>query len=146
MYSKVSQLYIPYTTLFILFFFLTMLSGMQDLSFPNRDQTCAPCSGSTKSLPLNHQEGPLATLFRFSSWIGHYRVLNRIPCAVEYVLIISSIYRVPRWLSSKESACNAGDRSLIPELGRSPGAGNGNPLWCYCLGNPMDGGAWQSMV
>ena len=35
MYSKVSQLYIPYTTLFILFFFLTMLGGMQDLSFPN---------------------------------------------------------------------------------------------------------------
>ena len=43
MYSKVSQLYIPYTTLFILFFFLTMLSGMQDLSFPNRDQTPVSC-------------------------------------------------------------------------------------------------------
>ena len=28
----------------------------------------------------------------------------------------------------KESTCNAGDRSLIPGLGRSPGEGNGNPL------------------
>ena len=28
----------------------------------------------------------------------------------------------------KESACNAGDPGLIPGSGRSPGAGNGNPL------------------
>ena len=27
----------------------------------------------------------------------------------------------------KESVCNAGDPSLIPRLGRSPGEGNGNP-------------------
>ena len=34
---------------------------------------------------------------------------------------------------------NAGDRrdaGSIPELGRSPGEGNGNPLQ-YCLENPM---------
>ena len=29
---------------------------------------------------------------------------------------------------SKESACNAGDLSLIPGLGRSPGEGDGNLL------------------
>ena len=34
----------------------------------------------------------------------------------------------------KESACNAGDLGLIPELGRSPGEGNGNPLQYHCLG------------
>ena len=28
----------------------------------------------------------------------------------------------------QESACNAGDLGLIPESGRSPGKGNGNPL------------------
>ena len=36
---------------------------------------------------------------------------------------------LPRWLSGKESACNArdaGDSGLIPGLGRSPGEGNGN--------------------
>ena len=27
----------------------------------------------------------------------------------------------PQWLSSKESACNAGDAGLIPGSGRSPG-------------------------
>ena len=31
----------------------------------------------------------------------------------------------PRWLSSKESACNAGDMGSVPGLGRSPGEGNG---------------------
>ena len=41
----------------------------------------------------------------------------------------------------KESACNEGDLGSIPELGRSPGEGNGNPLQYSCLENPMDGGA-----
>ena len=36
---------------------------------------------------------------------------------------------------------NAGDTSLIPGSGRSPGEGNGNPLQCSCLENAMDGGA-----
>ena len=41
---------------------------------------------------------------------------------------------------------NPGDEGLIPELGRSPGEGNGNPLQYSCLGNPMDRGAWQATV
>ena len=35
---------------------------------------------------------------------------------------------LPRWLSSKESACQAGGTGLIPGLRRPPGEGNGNPL------------------
>ena len=50
------------------------------------------------------------------------------------------------WLSDKESACNAGDSGSIPELGRSPGAGNGNPLQFSCLRNPTHRGAWWPMV
>ena len=34
----------------------------------------------------------------------------------------------------------------IPELGRSPGGGNGNPLWKSYLENPMDRGACQATV
>ena len=34
-----------------------------------------------------------------------------------------------------------GDVSSVPGLGRSPGGGNGNPLQCSCLENPMDRGA-----
>ena len=46
----------------------------------------------------------------------------------------------------KESACNAGDPGWIPGWGRSPGEGNGYPLQYFCLENPMDKGAWQSIV
>ena len=35
---------------------------------------------------------------------------------------------LPWWLSSKESACQAGATGLIPHLGRSPGGQHGNPL------------------
>ena len=54
--------------------------------------------------------------------------------------------RLPWWLSSEESACDAGDVSLIPRLRRSPGKGNGNPLQDSCLGNSMDRRAWQATV
>ena len=47
---------------------------------------------------------------------------------------------------SKESACKAGDPGLIPGLWRSPGEENGNPLQYSCLENPMDRGAWQTIV
>ena len=39
-----------------------------------------------------------------------------------------------------------GDAGLIPESGRSPGEGNGNPLQYSCLGNPMDRGAWWATL
>ena len=38
------------------------------------------------------------------------------------------------------------DAGLIPELGISPGKGNGNPLQYSCLKNPMDKGAWRATV
>ena len=46
----------------------------------------------------------------------------------------------------QETACNAGNVDSIPGLGRSPGEGNGNPLQNSCLGNPVDRGAWQTIV
>ena len=45
-----------------------------------------------------------------------------------------------------DNAGAAGDVSLIPQLGRSPGRGNGNSLQYSCLQNPMDRGAWQATV
>ena len=38
----------------------------------------------------------------------------------------------------KESACNAGDLSSVPGLGRSLGEGKGNPLQYFGLENSMD--------
>ena len=49
----------------------------------------------------------------------------------------------------KNPPANAGDMrdGLIPELGRSPGGGNGNPLQYSFLENPMnrEPGGLQSM-
>ena len=44
------------------------------------------------------------------------------------------------------NAGDTGDAGSIPELGRSPGGGNGNSLQCSCLENPMDRGAWWATV
>ena len=54
--------------------------------------------------------------------------------------------RLPGDSDGKESASNTGDPGSIPELGRSPGEGNGNPLQYSCLENSMDRGAWQATV
>ena len=43
---------------------------------------------------------------------------------------------------SKASAYNVGDPGSIPDSGRSPEEGNGNPLQYSCLENPMGGGTW----
>ena len=55
-------------------------------------------------------------------------------------------------LLSKESACKAGDHLQYRRcgfdlwVGKIPGEGNGSPLQYFCLGNPMDKGAWQATV
>ena len=49
----------------------------------------------------------------------------------------------------KNPLANAGDirdTGLVPELGRSPGEGHGDPLQNSCLENPMNRGAWQAIV
>ena len=52
-------------------------------------------------------------------------------------------------LAVKNPPANAediGDMGSIPGSGRSPGEGYGNPLQYFCLGNPMDRGAWRATV
>ena len=58
-----------------------------------------------------------------------------IQCTLLYIIF-------PGGSDGKASAYNAGDLGSIPESGRSPGEGNGNPLQYSCLENPMDGGTW----
>ena len=65
-------------------------------------------------------------LFHYSLW------LNNIP--------------LPSGSNGKISTCNTGDRGLIPESGRSPGEGNGNPLQYSCLENSMNRGTWWATV
>ena len=44
----------------------------------------------------------------------------------------------PGGSAGKESTCNVGDLGSVPELGRSPGEGNGYPLQYADLENSMD--------
>ena len=46
----------------------------------------------------------------------------------------------------KNPPANAGNTGLIPGSGRSSGEGNGNPLQCSCLGNPMEREAWWATI
>ena len=55
----------------------------------------------------------------------------------------------PGGTSGKDPPASAGDvrdSGLIPQLGRSPGGRNDNPLQYSCLGNPMDRGDWWATV
>ena len=44
----------------------------------------------------------------------------------------------------KNPPAKARDEGSIPEMGRSPGEGDNNPLQYPCLGYPMDRDAWQA--
>ena len=49
----------------------------------------------------------------------------------------------------KNPPANAGDvkdAGSVPESGRSPGRGHGNPPQYSCLENAKDRGAWQATV
>ena len=82
--------------------------------------------------------------------LGTYAHLSLHPHKLRREIVIIPFYRLkkglPSWLDSKESLCSAGNPGLVPELGRSPGEGNGNRLQYSCLENPMDRGAWQATV
>ena len=67
-------------------------------------------------------------------------VLEVLAMAITFQKEIKAIQRkgrtakmgLPRWHSSKESACsagNSGDAGSIPREGSSPGVGNGNPVF-----------------
>ena len=49
-------------------------------------------------------------------------------CVCVCVCILYTIMGFPGGSDGKESVCNVGDLGLIPESGRSPGGGPGNPL------------------
>ena len=51
-----------------------------------------------------------------------------------------------QWLKKKNPPASAGDIGSIPGSGRSPGEASGNPLQYSCLGNPMNRGAWWTIV
>ena len=71
-------------------------------------------------------------------------VLNTVRPLASICIKPSMHYGASQLHSGKESANvgDARDMGSIPELGGSPGAGNGNPLQYSCLENSMDREAW----
>ena len=65
---------------------------------------------------------------------------------IDYIYSFIVYFRLPWWLSGKESTWNAGDVGLIPGSKRSSGEGNGNPSQYSRLENPMNRGAWQVTI
>ena len=77
--------------------------------------------------------------FRFYSHVGHYRVLNRVPYAIQF----------PGGVVVMDPPANAGDSEdtgLIPGSGRFLGGGNGSSLQYSCLENSMDSETWQATL
>ena len=122
---------------------------------------CPPLEGG-RPCDCPDAESPVETLlcdfwvpgfFFFFFWVGV--ALPVISCGIWELVpwpgieLRSPALGLPWWLSSKESAWNAGatgDAGLIPRSRRSLGGGHGNTLQCSCLKNPMDRGAWQATV
>ena len=75
--------------------------------------------------------------------IGGHRISYIFICSIFLIL------GLPWWLSGKDSACECRDireMGSIRGLGIFPGEGNGNPLQCSYLGNPIEGRAWWATV
>ena len=66
---------------------------------------------------------------------------------LEIKLSVIGIYAgFPGGSVGKNPHVNAGDKGLIPGLGRSPGEENGNLLQYSCLENPIDRRTWQGSL
>ena len=74
--------------------------------------------------------------------------LRRVICTEVNLPLVSQGHGSRLSYSPKEGTEMNGlrGRGSIPGSGRSPGGGNGNPLWYSCLKNPMDRGAWRATV
>ena len=62
------------------------------------------------------------------------------------MLPTSVILGFPGGAEGKQSACSAGDLSLVTGLGRLPGRGHGNHSSILAWRIPMDRGSWWATV
>ena len=79
--------------------------------------------------------------------MGLQRVEFLVLCSMSLLVInfVCSIWSFPGGSVVKNLSANAGDSSLIPGLGGSPGGKNGDLLQYSCLENPTDRGDWRAM-
>jgi len=111
-------------------------------------------------MKMNYENNPALFLIYTQSdiliFFSHNIFQSIVSCFSLYWVTqsLSSIYggiygkdwHLPHGTVVKNLPASAGDVGLILGSGRSPGEGNGNPLKYFCLGNPMDTGAWGATV
>ena len=71
-----------------------------------------------------------------------FMILSLLPLEL-FLQLVQPLWGFPGGAVVKNPPANAGDARntcSIPESGRPPGVGNGNPLQYSCLENPMDRG------
>ena len=79
--------------------------------------------------------------FKISIEFVYFHIRLNLPLKVGVIIKQIKITGFPGE-DGKESACNVGDLSSTPGLGRSPGEGNDSPV--FFLENLIDRGAWQA--
>ena len=80
-------------------------------------------------------------------WVGVFSLLLHVPNKASYLVVpylSSTLCKLAQRVKNLPAV--AGDLGFIPELGRSPGGGHGNPLHYSCLENLMDRGAGWAIV
>ena len=68
---------------------------------------------------------------------SHLKIVHSIARASQVALVVRN---------PPSNVGDVRDKDWIPESGRSPGVGNGNPLQYSCLENPIDRGTLQATV
>ena len=92
--------------------------------------------GPGAETPCSRCRGP-----GFDPWSGNQisHVIAKSSSATTEILCAAAKAQGRLWgggSNGKQFACNARDLDSVPGLGRSPGAGHGNPLQYSCLENP----------
>ena len=60
--------------------------------------------------------------------------------------LLKGIFQVVLVVKNPPANADLREAGSVPESGRSPGEGHGNPLQYSCLEDPMEGGARRAMV
>ena len=109
------------------------------LEIPSSVFTLAPGSYNMKLLWINENQTTHSPQLPYK--------LSLVPLGNNAQIIPSSLIHIEMNLDRSFLAGQAATPVADSEgLGRSPGEGNGNPLWHSCLKNPMDRGAQQATI
>ena len=98
------------------------------------------------SSSLNNTLGSTQATDAFIRKTDHLKVSQGKHFCFCYHMEAGQASQVAPYTLGKEFACNAGDASSSPVLGRSPGGGHSSPLQYSCLGNPRDREIWRATV